>query len=57
MQAIILCGGLAARLGNITKKRPKILLIDDENLLIEKTMQMCERLQNLGGTREKSEAF
>ena len=26
MQAIILCGGLAARLGNITKKRPKILL-------------------------------
>ncbi len=26
MQAIILCGGLASRLGNITKKRPKILL-------------------------------
>ncbi|MCE2415709.1 NTP transferase domain-containing protein [Candidatus Poribacteria bacterium] len=26
MQAVILCGGLATRLGNISKKKPKILL-------------------------------
>ncbi len=37
--------------------RLNVEAVGDENLLIEKTRQMCERLQNLGGTREKSEAF
>ena len=35
MQAILLCGGLSTRLGNITKKTPKILLPIGNRLIID----------------------
>lgn len=35
MQAIILCGGLATRLGNISKKRPKVLLEVGERTVLD----------------------
>lgn len=46
MQAIILCGGLATRLGDTTKTVPKVLLDIAGGTLLEWQIQRCVSLQS-----------